>query len=243
MSQQFAPRTKTILEDIGLRLSAEQLPNGTGKPTLKFYQTARNKIRADMYPNLPNLQQNGLIRADMEYGEFFNILQWIEHVAEPTTPNGSTYSVAHEDFTFFNKKRSDATQLIHRTVIGKDEEGRVYVSILSAKPDDAKVKFYFDHPHLCTIKAIGGTLAISPAELSARSAKAWVVMMTAFMPSIVSAHWVDKAAAAAAVNGGTGGNSGGQGGGYNNRSNNGGGSYGGNGGGAPAAATDDDMPF
>lgn len=241
MSQQFTPRTKTILEDIGLRLTAEQLPNGTGKPTLKFYQTARNKIRADMYPNLPNLQQNGLIRADMEYGEFFTILQWIEHLADPSVPNGSTYSVAHEDFTFFNKKRSDATQLIHRTVIGKDEEGRIYISILSAKPDDAKVKFHFDHPHLCTIKAIGGTLAITPAELSARSAKAWVVMMTAFMPNIAAAHWVDKAAAAAAANGGQGGQGGGQGGGYNNRGGNNGG---GQGGGAPAAApADDDMPF
>lgn len=241
MSQQFTPRTKTILEDIGLRLTSEQLPNGTGKPTLKFYQTARNKIRADMYPNLPNLQQNGLIRADMEFSEFFTILQWVDYITDPAVPNGTTYQVAHEDFTFFNKKRSESTQLIHRTIIGKDDEGRIYLSILSPKPDDAKVRFYFDHPHLCTIKAIGGTLAITPAELSARSAKAWVVMMNAYMPAITAAHWVDKSQQNQQnQQGGQGGgyNGGGNGGGYNNRGGNSGGNN------APAApASDDDMPF
>lgn len=238
MSQQFPARIKSILEDIGLRLTADALPNGTGKCTLKFYQTGRNKIRADMYPNLPNQQNNGLVRGDMEYSEFFQIMQWIQYLAADTTPAG-TYQVIHEDFTFFNKKRSDAPSLIHRTIIGKEEDGRIYISILTPKADDAKVKFYFEHPHLCQIKALGGTPTIEPGVLSARSALAWVASMTALMPYVLVTSWVDKSQQNQQNNGG--GQGGGQGGGgYQNRNNNGGG----NGGGGSAPAPDaDDMPF
>lgn len=236
MSQQFPTRIKSILEDIGLRLTAEALANGTGKCTLKFYQTGRNKIRADMYPNLPNQQNNGLIRADMEYGEFFQIMQWVQYLADANVPAGM-YQVSHEDFTFFNKKRSDTTQLIHRTVIGKEEDGRIYISILSPKADDAKVKFYFEHPHLCTIKALGGTPTVELSVLSARSALAWVASMTALMPYVLITNWVDKSQQN--QNNGGGNNGGGNGGGYQNRNNNNNNQS--NGGGN--APDPDDMPF
>lgn len=233
MSQQFPTRTKTILEDIGLRLTADPLPNGTGNCTLKFYQTGRNKVRGDMYPNLPNQQNNGLVRADYEYSEFFAILQWVQHVAaiDPTTNKpvmgACSFQVAHEDFTFFNKVRSESKQLIHRTVIGKEEDGRVYICILTAKQDDAKVKFYFEHPHLCTIKALGGTPAIPTDVLSCRSALAWVASMTALMPDILASSWIDKSQ----QNNGGGKN--------NNNNNNGGGNNNRNNSNADA----DDMPF
>lgn len=233
MSQQFPQRTKSILEDIGLRLTADALPQGTGKCTLKFYQTGRNRIRADMYPNLPSQQNNGLIRADIGFGEFYAILQWVQYLADSSVPAGA-YQIAHEDFTFFNKKRSDAPQLIHRTVIGKEEDGRIYISVLSPANDSAKVKFYFEHPHLCTIKALGGTPTITPAVLSARSALAWVSAMTGLIPDIITAAWVDKSQ----QNQGGGNNGGGNNGG--NRNN--GGGYQGQGGGN-ASQSDDDMPF
>ena len=122
------------------------------------------------------------------------------------------------------------------TVIGKEEDGRIYISILSPKADDAKVKFYFEHPHLCTIKALGGTPTVELSVLSARSALAWVASMTALMPYVLITNWVDKSQQN--QNNGGGNNGGGNGGGYQNSNNNNNQSNGG--GNAPDP---DDMPF
>lgn len=239
--QQFPQRTKSILEDVTLRLSAEPLPNGTGRPTLKFYQCGRNRVRGDVYSNLPNAKNNGLIRADLGYGEFFNVLQTVLLLADPNTPNDSHYSIEYNDYTFFKGQRSDQKKLIHRTIVGKEADGRLYISILSPQNDDVKIKFYFEHPHLCTIKAIGGTPALPEAEISRRAALAWVKGYEVLLGPVLVPAWVDKTAEKAA------GGQGGQGGGYNNRGNQGG--NGGNGGGynnggnRSAAPSDDDMPF
>lgn len=238
--QQFPQRTKTILEDITLRLTADALPNGTGKPTLKFYQCARNRVRADVYSNLPNAKNNGLIRADFGYNEFFQILQGVLFLADVNTPNESHYCIANNDFTFFKGQRSEAKKLIHRTIMGKEADGRIYISILSPQNDDVKIKFYFEHPHLCTITAIGGTPALSEGELSRRSALAWVKGQEVLMGPVLVANWVDKAAEKAAGGGQQGGQ---QGGGYNRGGQQGGGNGGGYNNRPAAAPSDDEMPF
>lgn len=238
MSNQFPQREKTVLDDIRLRLLAEALPGGTGKPTAKFYCPMKNVIRMDIYSNIPNAKNNGLVRADIGYDIFYTILEYIKKLTETETPNDSHYQISFDDYTFFNKKRSDAPQLIYRVIVGKDESGRIYISLLTPQTDDVKIRFFFDEPHLVTIKAIGKTPELSPQEISIRSARTWIRLMGLFMATVIPGKWVDKTPAPNGNNNG-GGNGGG---GYGNRNNNGGGNNGGNGGGYGGQG-DGDLPF
>lgn len=235
MSNQFPQREKTVLDDIRLRLLAEALPGGTGKPTAKFYCPMKNVIRMDVYSNLPNAKNNGLVRADIGYDIMYNVLEYITKLTEPETPNDSHYEIAFRDYTFFNKKRSDAPQLIYRVIVGKDEAGRIYISLLTPQTDDVKIRFFFDEPHLVTIKAIGKTVELTPQEISLRSSRAWVKVMSLFMANVIPANWVDKTPA---PNGNGGGNN--NGGGYGNRN---GGNGGNNGNGGGYGGGDSDLPF
>lgn len=243
MSNQFPQRTKTILDDPRLRLTAEPLPNGTGRPTAKFYTPMSNKVRMDVYSNLPNAKNNGLIRADITYDSMFVFIEYIRKLADSSTPNDTYWAASFEDFTFFNKKRSEAPQVIYRMIMGKDDVGRIYISLTTPQTEDVKIRFFFETPHLLTIKAIGKTVEIPVSQLSSTAALAWCNMMSAYISSITEKNWVDKTPNAGGNGGGNGGNRGGYGGnnngyGGNGGGNNGGGNTGGNGGGV-----DDDLPW
>lgn len=215
MAQQFPQRTKTILDDPSLRLSADVMETGTGRPTFKVIPCGRNMIRIDIYTNLPNDKDNGLIRADVPYSDFGRITDKIMEMADPSYP-AEAIVFAFEDFTFFNKKRSDKKQLIYRIVLGKEEDGRIYISVLLADPDRAKIKFYFGDAFRLTVrKASNGT--ITDAQIASMSAKSWVNNFWRYAGPILSEAWQDRSPNANGGNGnGNGGGNRGNGGGYNN---------------------------
>lgn len=242
MATQFPTRTKTIMDDVSLRLSAEPLPNGTGRPTLKVYPNGKNSVRIDIFTNMPNEDNNGNIRADMTYMDFEALAITLLHLADPSTPNDTLYKWESVEFQFFNGKRSDTKQLVYTAFAGKDQNGAIYISVKSPKSDRSTVQFFLDSAFRLNMHRVKGG-DMSRAEISANRTKAYVQRISRFLDITLPTAWVDKSQQQQGGNrGGQGGNYGNRGGngGYNNN-NNGGGNYGGNSGGAPASS--DELPF
>lgn len=236
---QFPVREKTIMDDISLRLSAEPLPNGTGRPTLKVYPNGKNSIRIDIYTNMPGEDNNGNIRADVGYTDWQAICDTLVHLANPSTPNDTVYKWESVEFTFFGGKRSETRQLVFNAFAGKDENGRIYFSITLPKAGSSAVQFFLDAAmRLRMLRVKGGDM--SPAELSAVATRAWVNRANSLLNHVLITTWKDKSKDQQGGNRNGGGGyqrNNNNGGGYNNNQ---GGGYNQGGGSAPSA---DDLPF
>lgn len=236
---QFPQRQKTILDDPSLRLTADPLQGGTGRPTLKVYPNAKNSLRVDIYTNMPNEENNGNIRADIPYVDFQAMCEQLLFLSDPSVPNNTIFAWEAVEFQFFGGKRSETKQLVYTAFVGKDENGRVFFSVRLPKADRSVVQFFFDSALRLQVRCVKGP-ELTPADISRFAVRAWVNRVNLLINHIIPALWVDKS-----KQGGQGGQGGGfkQGGGNRGGGNGNFGGNGGNGGGAPVQPTVEDLPW
>lgn len=232
---QFPQRQKVVLDDPSLRLTADPLQGGTGRPTLKVYPNAKNSLRVDIYTNMPNEENNGNIRADIPYVDFQAMCEQLLFLADPSTPNNTIYSWEAIEFQFFGGKRSDTKQLVYTAFVGKDENGRIFFSVRLPKADRSIVQFFFDSALRLQVRCVKGP-EMTPADISRIATRAWVNRVNLLINQILPTVWVDKSKQGGQGQGGQGGNfkQGGRPGGGN-------GNFGGNGGGAAPAV--EELPW
>lgn len=220
----FPKREKTVLDDNVLKLYAEKLPEGTGRPAFSWY-FQNNNPRIDVYTNMPNDPDNGKIRADIGINVAYEILCELEDLSESTTDeeynarwenHGRTWNRAENRS---NKELSPKSNI----VVGRDKKGRIYIALLSVGGDRPKIRFYFGE-NIYRKLYINGQPA-SDAELSRRAVRGWLKSIEHLLPIIAAINWEEKVKEE---------NNNNRGGGYNNsgggnyRNNNNGGGGGGN---------------
>ena len=214
--QNFPTRKKTPLDEVGLRLIADTLENGTGRPTLKVYPNGKNSIRFDIWSNLPGDKNDGRITLDVPYIIMYTFMEMIKYYAEPSTPADRSY-VELTGFTFFGGKKSEKPEVLGKMYSGKDENGVVFISIQMADSSRPKIMFPLIDQSFSRIITAQGPM--NKATASALYARGYVTALQLFLQHHCSEAYVDKSQQA----------KGGQGGGYGGNS--GGNSYGGNSGG------------
>ena len=229
-------REKTILDDPKLKLSADKLPDGEGRPTFSLY-AAGNNPRIDVYTNVPNDTDNGKIRAEIDIVIAMEILEIIEEYATSGEVGcKATWENSGKGWDRANNRPTKDAFVKSKIVVGKDKEGRLYIACLSPDPDRPKVRFYFGQ-NLFRKMFIGEEKA-TDAQCGSISARAWVKAVRALLPTVLATQYVHRTAQSNNQNGSYGGGGGGggnYGGGGNNRQQ-GGRSQ-------PAREMDDDLPF
>lgn len=236
----FPKREKTVLDDNVLKLYAEKLPEGTGRPALSWY-FQNNNPRIDVYTNMPNDPDNGKIRADIGINVAYEILCELEDLSESTTDeeynarwenHGRTWNRAENRS---NKELSPKSNI----VVGRDKKGRIYIALLSVIGDRPKIRFYFGE-NIYRKLYINGQPA-SDAELSRRAVRGWLKSIEHLLPIIAAINWEEKVKEENNNNRGGGYNNSGSG---NYRNNNNGGGGGGNSRYQQSSNdNDDDIPF
>lgn len=219
MAQQnsFPVRKKTPLDEPGLRLVADTLENGTGRPTCKVYPNGKNSLRFDIWSNLPGDKNDGRISADVPYGIMYTFLELIKYYAEPSTPSDRSY-IELTGFTFFGGKKSEKPEVLSKLYAGKDENGVIFISIQVADSTRPKIMFPLIDQSFSRIITAQGPM--NKATASAMYARGYTTALALFLQHHCSEAYVDKSQQAKA-NGGGGYNQGGGGNyGQNNQSSN-----------------------
>lgn len=219
--QNFPTRKKTPLDEVGLRLVADTLENGTGRPTLKVYPNGKNSIRFDIWSNLPGDKNDGRITLDVPYIIMYTFMEMIKYYAEPSTPADRSY-VELTGFTFFGGKKSEKPEVLGKMYSGKDENGVVFISIQMADSSRPKIMFPLIDQSFSRIITAQGPM--NKATASALYARGYVTALQLFLQHHCSEAYVDKSqqVKGGQGGGGYGGNSGGNsyGGGSSNNSSN-----------------------
>lgn len=217
--QNFPTRKKTPLDEPGLRLVADTLENGTGRPTLKVYPNGKNSIRFDIWSNLPGDKNDGRITLDVPYIIMYTFLELVKYYSESSTPADRSY-IELTGYTFYGGKKSDKPEVLGKLYAGKDDNGVVFISVQVADSTRPKIMFPLIDQSFSRIITAQGPL--NKAAASAMYARGYTTALQLFLQQHCSEAYVDKSQQNKGGNGGNGGGYG-NGGGNNYGGGNGGG--------------------
>lgn len=209
-----APPPKTALSEYKLTLTAPPAQGATKPATLRC-SVVKNQPRLDVYTNVPNDKQNGNIRAAMDAMTFYALIGLLREVADG--PADKSWKIDNKNFTFFGGQRSDAPKIVSTTVVGKDKEGRVFISVIAK--DRPYIKFIFSPGDWHMLRSSDGG-ELSEAEVSVYYAKAYANLMENLVANVLDTNYVEPEPRDNSQRGGN--NNRGQGGGnnYQQRDNN-----------------------
>lgn len=209
---QYPERVKTILDDPKLRLSADPLPGGTGRPSFTVYWANSDNPRIDVWTNMPNDKDNGRIRADLDLPTFYDFLELVKYVAEHDVPVEEPFVFENSTHPWdkANNRKSKELVVQSRLVVGKDQEGKIYIATTSWEKDRPKIRFYFGTGYFHSLGYPGGK-KMSNADVSKFRALSFYNMMSHLMAAVAAKDWEPRPPKD------KGNNQSGGGGGYGNR--------------------------
>lgn len=178
--QQRAPLPRTAFDEIKLRLSGPRQEGGKRPPNLRV-SVIRNNPRIDVFTNIEGDVDNGRISAPMEALTMFALIVKVEDIAkgEPDT-----------QVKIANKTGAPGQQkILSHTIVGKDKEGRVFISVIAQ--NRPRIKFMFLPSDWHEMAHKDGT-PYEEAELSCVYARAWAKMMTELCPNVMDTHFQES---------------------------------------------------
>lgn len=171
------PRVPTVLDERKLNLTARPVEKGAKPPSLKVGLYRQNP-NITVFTNVNNGSGVTSIRAGMDAGTFATLIQWILYLAHPETPPNQG--------EFENKKpipkeqRSDPSVKVavaSKTKIGKDDDGRIWISILDPNtPNAPRIQFYFGDNYYHSFR-LKDESKVPPGIKSQMAARGWATYM------------------------------------------------------------------
>lgn len=138
-NNQQQQRPKTILNHRALTMYA---PNGEGKFANMSFDIRRNDVNIMVRSNIPADANNdyGRLQAPVPFDMFYVFLEMIKEAATANEPFRWAYE--HRDRKFIGPgKMTDEPVLIYRLVVGREENGVVYISVVLDKRPNIKFSF------------------------------------------------------------------------------------------------------
>lgn len=210
--------------------------------------TKRPSIRFNVRGNVPTVVVKTGVDGDENHGKidfrtdlatFAAAIHYAKQLANnvPDIPQKRVF-IYQDDF--LAGKKMDKVIALSKWEIGRAQDGRVYMAVLSTKSSRPRIPFYFGPSKYHTIQNGDGS-EITPKEMSEAYAIGFLVPAEAVVYNLMVHQFDENAknvANPANFGGGNGGNRGGNGGSYGG--NRGGNSYGGNSGGNGGGGYKDD---
>lgn len=189
MQQQrfVSTRIKSVLDEQEFKLWADPIGGSRKSPSMSFYITGR-KLRCDVYTNLDGDAKNGLIRVDPGFTRMQNFLDLLEEYTDPAKEVGSDCIVIKDTIWKGKGQSSDKPEPVGKLVVGKVEDGRIFVALFDVDDSRPKVRFFFGGTRMASFVRSNGE-AYSPGEISAKMAKSWIRAYRDLMPSIAARQY------------------------------------------------------
>lgn len=229
MSQQnFPAPTLNIFSVMSNWMFADPVEGSQKRPSLRF-GVYSNVPRITVKTNLQGDMNNGKIDFNMDLATFAVGMAYLQDLAEgkPDTPN--ELKLEYQD-DFVAGKKLDRVMTLATWVIGKAQDGRIYMAILSSQQSRPRIRFFFGPTKYHNLKSGDGS-PIGADKMSQAYARGLARSFEPMVHQLLTGSSFDpnakNVANPANFNGG-GGNGGGQrqgggGGGYNRGGNGGGG--------------------
>lgn len=177
------PRVLSALDEIKLRLTAEPVNGGKGRPSLSV-RVVKNNIRMTVYTNVEGDAGGGKIEAALDSVNFFVFLKYLDQAIR--SKDKFRRNIQNKNFVWTAGKRADTPTLVSTIVIEKDEEGCVFISIINNL--STPVKFYFLPSSFHSYHGPDGQ--VNKAEETQVYASAWLELMSRLSAHVLAANFV-----------------------------------------------------
>lgn len=180
-------RPKTILDEYKLRMTAKPLAAGAKPPAL-IVNLYRNNPQITVFTGHDNGSGITMIGAGMDPRTWFTVCELVNYYSEPTTAPGKT-KIENKSQIPANQRTDPKVKLkvSSETWIGKDEDGRVWISIVHGENQQApKIQFYFGVDYYHSIKTKEGEGFISQI-----SARAWSRLFGELITMVMHSNGLD----------------------------------------------------
>lgn len=233
---QAPQRVKTALDNNTMKLYADAIEGSGGKsPSLTLYHI-NNNPRIDVWTQVQNDKDKGLIRAKISNKQLYQIYYILQMlINKPEDDRVFVIEVKSHTFNPSAGGRSKEAVLSESIYLGRSKEGEIFISIISADNSRPKIRFMFREDRYHPIGLRSGVL--TKAESSNIAAFSWAECVKNLYAGVAVNEYTheDRSQNGKGGKGGAGGgNNRGGGGGYNKGGNSGGGGY---------DDGDDDLPF
>lgn len=178
--QERKPLPKTSFDEFKLRISGPAQEGARRPPSLKV-AVIKNNPRIDVFTNIEGDKDNGRISAPMDAFTFFALITKVEDLAK---------GEPDQQIKIANKTGAPGQQrAISHTVLGKDKEGRVFISVIAQ--DRPKIKFTFLPTDWHSIAYKDGS-PMEEAELSQLYARGWAKLMAELAPNVMDSYFEEN---------------------------------------------------
>lgn len=167
----FKPTVKKhAINDKKLQLWA---PNASGKSASLKFNVVKNNPRIDVYTNDDSdPKSKEALRAAMDQPTFFLFLECLEKASK--SKEVSEYIIVNKGYTFFGGKKGEKPEVLSKTIVGRDDTGKVYIMIaMRGRPS---IKFYTLPGNWHNLVDTSGN-AVDPGIVSSMLAMAWVNLL------------------------------------------------------------------
>lgn len=186
-----APRKKIALDNRKLSLSAK-CPSAPGKYSTLIWSLVNNNPRVTVYTNDPAdatpKNDNGRISANMDAPNFFALLELLEQVSNAEGP--TRMKIENKNFIFPGGKRSEKPVVVSELVVGKDDNGIIWISVLAYDKERPKIKFQFLPNEFHNYIERSGE-PFNPANLSKLYVKGYINLMRGIMTNLLVSEYVE----------------------------------------------------
>lgn len=185
------PRKKVALDNKKLSLYAP-CPSAPGKISSLSWRLVSNNPRIDVYTNDPadmtERNKNGLISAALDAPVFFSLMQILYQTID--APGVIRNKIENKNFIFPGGKRSDKPVITGEIIVGKDEDGVIWISVLAYDKERPKIKFqllptdFHNYFH-------GDGSVYGKGEISKLYAKGFIRLLEGIMTHLLVTEYVE----------------------------------------------------
>lgn len=203
----MANNERDILDLTSLQLKTAPT-QGAKRPPALAVKTWRNKVSMTVFTNVEGLPRHGIIGINLYPQQFMMIVEGIKRIAK--TPH--TGQKKSQSITVFDKPGKDKKEQ-GKVVWGRNDEGVMYICVVSSDNQFPKIPFYFNNSSQFGFE---GMSKVEESELFALACCRW---WSNLLPKYLADNFIDETKDS-------------NGGGYSNNNNS-----------SSNTTSDDDVPF
>lgn len=168
--QQRAPIKLNIFDVMSNWIFAEPVPGSSRRPNLRV-KILGNVPRITVKTNVEGDKNHGKIDFNTDLPTFIAALHKLRQMATGADTSDG-YNIDYED-DFLNGKKLDKKIIISSLQIGRHEDGRLYIAVLSGDKSRPRIQFFFGPSKYHNIRRRDGS-QLTPADLSNDYAIGWL---------------------------------------------------------------------
>lgn len=208
MSDYQNQRIETPMDDWRMVLTAPPTKGAEKSPIMRPSIAHDGSFKLTVFTNAPSDEGNQGGKIDFVFGQ--QQMEALSVMAEEIIKSDKAMELVmeHHDFIWIKQKRSEDVKLRSKLYLGRTEDGRFYIAILSYNENRPKIRFYFGNGQKFRILQSGENTTVSEAFVSALWMKTWLSAVAATHQAYLAKHYRTKEERKAANGNNGGGNRG-----------------------------------